>query len=122
MSIESRVLREALVQTFAKRKMADVNLQDLPTQFPEMPSTWQSAFDKQVEVSSLPWKTSAIAHAVAARFLRTLEVGADVLLREATVSDVERVLVYGGPDSQRRSTARVLSWRDVGDYDWIGAG
>ena len=69
MSIESRVLRDALVQTFAKRKRTDTTLQDLPPWFPKMPSSWQSAFDKQVGESSLPWKTSASAHAVAARFL-----------------------------------------------------
>jgi hypothetical protein len=68
--VESSALRAALQQTFAIRKAAtDIVLQDLPAQLPTMPTAWLGAFDQQVTHASLPWKTSANAHALAAKFL-----------------------------------------------------
>lgn len=80
--IEGSSLRDALEQTFVRRKQAahdqHVVLQDLPRELPTMPPSWEEAFQRQVQSTSLPWRTSSAAHEAAARFLDPILGGAVV--------------------------------------------
>jgi len=33
---------------------------------------------------------------------------------------VEKIVVYGGAETQRRSAGLLLSWKDIDSYDWLG--
>jgi hypothetical protein len=71
--ITSVSLRAALEQTFERRKLVaqehQVVLQDLPQQLPRMPESWETAFQREVQRSSLPWRNSLDAYKAAAQFL-----------------------------------------------------
>lgn len=68
--LESSGLRNALTQTFERRKQAaerqGIRLPDLPSQLPPLPAAWEQLFIEQVAQASLPWTTPTAAHAVAA--------------------------------------------------------
>lgn len=77
--IEAGALQDALARTFEQRKLAalaqQVTLQDLPTRLPSMPTSWEEAFEREVERSPLRWRSSVEAHAVAGRFLDPILAG-----------------------------------------------
>lgn len=73
-TVDSATLRVALEETFARRRVRakkehGVILQGLPNELPVMPQAWGHAFSEVVRQSSLPWRTPADAHRVAAQFL-----------------------------------------------------
>jgi len=89
--ITSESLHIALKQTFERRKQQahsqGIELQDLPRALPVMPATWENAFQETVKQGSLPWRTSAEAHAAAARFLDPVLSG----LATGTWDPVQRI-------------------------------
>jgi hypothetical protein len=75
--IDAHTLRNALEQTFAKRKAAteDMTLPELPERLPPLPPPWVEAFQRQVEQASLPWSTPDAAHRLAAAFVDPVLAG-----------------------------------------------
>jgi hypothetical protein len=75
--IDAHTLRNALEQTFAKRKAAtkDIVLPDLPGRLPPLPIQWEPAFQQQVQQASLPWTTPDAAHRVAAALVDPVLAG-----------------------------------------------
>src|SRR6202040_1990183 len=54
--------------------------------------------------------------------LASFERFADVLAGKEGLRIADRVVVYAGNETQRRSQGTILSWRDLDTYDWEGNG
>jgi hypothetical protein len=77
-AIDAFAFRDALVNTFERRRAAEPTLPSLPAQLPEFPSSWAQAFATQVAESTLPWSTPQEAHSVAAELLDPVLAGTAV--------------------------------------------
>jgi len=54
--------------------------------------------------------------------LASFERFEDVLAGKQVPRIADRVVVYAGSETQRRSQGTILSWRDLDTYDWAGNG